>query len=317
MLDNAERNLGREWASGLRNEVPGVTVLEPNGREETISALENADAAFGILPPDLLPHARKLRWLQAPAAGPDPGYYYPELADHPVTVTNLRGLHHDVVSTHAVALLLALSRALPLYLRQQVRREWLLHHELSHYLHLPDATILVVGVGEIGLQVARQLAGFGCRVIATDARQTQPPEHVDELFSDTQLAEVVHRADAVIVTVPHTPETEGLFDRDMISRMKSTAVLINVGRGPVVDIDALATAIAEGRLKGAGLDVFPEEPLAVGHPLWDLETVIVTPHSAGAGFNVTGRAYEILRDNAIRFGAGEPLRNVVDKELWF
>jgi phosphoglycerate dehydrogenase-like enzyme len=312
-----QRELTLEWASRLRSDVPGVTVLTPNDEGEAARMLGQADAAFGVLSPGLLPHASTVRWLQAPAAGPTAGFFYPELVAHPAVVTNLRGIHRDVVSTHAVALLLALCRDLPRYQAQQSRREWLLNTDPSSCLHLPDATVLIVGLGEIGSTIAQQLAPFGSRILATDARRTEPPAGVHELYREDELAAVLPLADAVVVTVPHTPQTDRLFDRAHFDRMKSSALLVNVGRGAVVDIDELAVALAEGRLGGAGLDVFPEEPLPEDHALWGLPRVIITPHSATSGVDVDDRIYEIIRMNAVRFSAGEPLMNLVDKARWF
>ena len=309
----------RAWARRLEQDVPKLAVHVPEDEAGVRALLPEADAAFGTLTPDLLALAPRLRWLQAPAAGPVPGYFFPEMAGHPMTVTNLRGIHRDVVATHAVALVLALARQLPLYLHHQVRREWVPHPAARSPLHLPKATVVLVGSGEIGAEVARMLAAFGCRILAVDERRTSPPAGTAELYPAADLDQLLPAADVVVVTVPHTPETENMFDASRFALLRDHAFFVNVGRGPVVDVDALADAIESGRLGGAGMDVFPEEPLPADHLLWSLPQVIVTPHSASFGVDdvLDDRIYDIIRTNAECFVNDRELINVVDPARWF
>lgn len=260
----------RAWASRLEADVEGLSVVVPETADAAGTVLPSAAAAYGTLPAALLGFASELRWLQAPAAGPEAGYYYDELVRHPVTVTNMRGTYTEIVAAHAVALLLALARDLPSYARQQAHHEWRLHQDQSSCLFLPESTILIVGVGAVGGEVARLLAPFGGRLLGTDARLTDPPMGIDRLFPSHALTGVIGEADAVVVTVPHTPDTAGLFDREMFARMRTGARFVNVGRGPVVDVDALTEALTSGQVGGAALDVFPQEPLPPEHPLLSL-----------------------------------------------
>jgi phosphoglycerate dehydrogenase-like enzyme len=307
----------RAWAARLGDDVSGLDVVVPDTDAAARTALATADAAYGALPETWLEAAPGLRWLQAHAAGPEPGYYHDALVRHPVIVTNMRGTYTEIVAAHAVALLLALARDLPRYAHQQAVGEWQLHRDQASCLYVPDATILLVGAGAVGGEVARLLRPFGARILATDARLTETPEGIDRLYPASSLADVIGEADAVVVTVPHTPDTEGLFGRDLLARMRPGARLVNVGRGPVVDVDALAEALASARIGGAALDVFPEEPLPAGHPLWAEPRMLITPHSAGVGPGSEERRYGVLVGNARRFVAGEPLINVVDKAKWF
>ena len=181
--------------------------------------------------------------------------------------------------------------------------------------------MLIVGVGAVGAEVARLLAPFGSRVVATDARRVEPPPFVAELRPAGELDVLLPRADAVIVTVPHTPATERLFGQ-RFEFMKPGSLFVNVGRGPVVDIDDLVSAIRRGPSPAAALDVVPDEPLDKGHPLWDMEEVIITPHVASATASANSERsrsaeYGVLVENARRFSKGEPLLNVVDKANWF
>ena len=143
------------------------------------------------------------------------------------------------------------------------------------------------------------------------------PQDVSELYPPEQLDEVLPRADFVILTIPHTPETEGLMDAARFARMKPTAFFINIGRGKTTRLHDLVDALQSGKIAGAGLDVFEEEPLPANHPLWDAPNVLLTPHTAGFGPYLDDRRLEILLDNSQRFLKGEPLRNVVDKAHWF
>jgi phosphoglycerate dehydrogenase-like enzyme len=313
-----ETEQARAWAPRIANDVSEATVVVPRDEKDAVTALEEgAEAAYGALPAHLLARAINLQWLQAPWAGAPPGFYYPELIEHPVVVTSMRGTYTEYVAAHAVSLVLALARRLGHYVRRQVEHEWVRDDDPSSVVDLPDATVLLVGLGGVGTQVAQMLAPFGCTMLATDAGRAPLPNVVDEMHPPEDLDRLLKRADIVIVTVPHTPRTHGLFNAERIAMMKAGAVLVNVGRGPVVDVDAVASALMSGTLRGAGLDVFAAEPLAASHPLWDLPDALITPHVAGVGPHWKERSYGVFLDNARRFARGEPLVNVVDKAEWY
>jgi len=279
--------------------------------------LPDVEAAFGTLPPDLLPYARWLRWLQAPAAAPPAGYYYPALAEHPVVITNFRGIYNDHIAAHILAFVLAFARGLHRYIPQQLRQEWRPAPTDTGMVHLAESTALILGVGGIGGETARLCAAFGMRVLGVDARRAEPPEGVEALHEPGRLDNLLPLADWVIMTVPHTPATEGLMHLGRLRLMKPSAFLINIGRGMTVRLDDLAQALHEGRLAGAGLDVFEQEPLPPGHPLWTAPNVLLTPHVAGHGPHLDARRLAILVENARRFVQGAELQNVVDKRFWF
>ena len=184
-------------------------------------------------------------------------------------------------------------------------------------VHLPESTALIVGVGGIGAKTARVCGGFGMRVIGVDARRVEIPDGVAELHSPGTLNNLLPEADFVILTIPQTPETEGLMNADRFARMKQSAFLINIGRGMTTRLDDLVAALQAGHIAGAGLDVFEEEPLPADHPLWSAPNALLTPHTAGFGPYLDERREAIIVDNARRFVRGEPLRNVVDKAHWF
>jgi len=307
----------REWATRLAAALPELSVVVTEDGAEAAGVVGRAEAAFGTLPPALLREASRLRWIQAPQAAPPAGWYYPELIAHPAVVTNFREIYNDHIGAHIMAFVLAFARGLHHYLPQQLERQWRPEPHDSGVIHLPEATALVVGVGGIGAEAARLAAAFGMRVIGVDARRREAPPGVAEMHGHEALDALLPRADFVILTVPHTPETEGFMHRARFQRMKRSAFFINIGRGMTTRLDDLAAAIQAGEIAGAGLDVFEQEPLPAGHPLWTMPGVLITPHTAGFGPYLDDRRYEILLDNSLRFLASQPLRNVVDKSRWF
>lgn len=309
--------LTRDWADEVARAAPGLEVVVAEDRAAALRWLPQAVAAYGTLDAELLSQAPGLLWLQAPQAAPPAGYFFPELADHPVTVTNFRGIYNDHVSIHAVAMLLALARNLHTYMRQQPSGDWSRHLADSDVLHLPESTVLVVGVGGIGAEIGRQLHAFGVRVIGVDPLRTDAPPGVAAMHPPGELDRLLPTADAVVLTLPHTPESEGLMDARRLALLPSHALLVNVGRGATVNLDAVTEALRQHRLGGIALDVFETEPLPPEHPLWREPRALLTPHVAVVGPGIPQRRLAVLCDNARRFVAGEPLCNRVNKTLWY
>lgn len=307
----------RNWARALREQVPEVRVVVAEDAATAEREIIDAEAAFGWLTSDLLAKATHIRWLQAPQAAPAAGYYYPALIAHALTVTNFREIFNDHISAHILSFVLAFARGLHVYLPQQLRREWKKPGDNQGVVHLPEATALIIGVGGIGAETARLLAGLGVRVLATDARRPTAPPGVTELHRPEALDELLPRADFVILTVPHTPETEGFFNRTRFQRMKRSAFFINIGRGMTTRLDDLVDALNAKEIAGAALDVYEQEPLPADHPLWLTPNVLMTPHMAGYGPYLDDRRFQIMVDNCRAFASGRALRNVVDKESWF
>ena len=307
----------REWGARLAAAIPELEVGVAEDMPTAERAIGGAETAFGTIPPGLLRQAARLKWLQAPQAAPPAGYYYPELIAHPVEITNFREIYNDHIGTHVMAFVLAFARGLQRYIPQQLRREWRRLPQNEGVIHLPEATALVVGVGGIGSEVARLAAAFGMRVIGVDERRREAPPGVAELHRGDELDALLPLADFVILTVPHTQETEGFMNRTRFREMKRTAFFINIGRGMTTRLDDLAAAIEAGEIAGAGLDVFEEEPLPAEHKLWTLPGVLMTSHMAGYGPHLDERRYAIILDNCRRHLARQPLRNLVDKARWF
>ena len=306
----------RSWARRLTADVPGIDVVVAEDEAAAAQAIADADAAYGWVAPDLLPKAARLRWLQNPFAGPFPGYYYQALIDHPVVVTNPRGIYSDHISQHILMFMLALGRGLPYWFAAQQEGRWNKQARRRGYVNLGAATVLVNGVGGIGAQTASLCAAIGARVLGIDPRPER--DSPAEMFGTEMLDELLPEADFVVTTVPHTPETEFMWNAERFRRMKPSAYFINIGRGMTAKLDDLTAALADGEIAGAGLDVFEIEPLPDGHPLWTMENVLITPHVAVADADdIPERRYQLLADNASRFLAGRPLRNAVDKARWY
>jgi len=305
----------RDWAALMMDSIPDYTVVVPENEDEAAKELVDADAAFGEIPASLLSNAKQLKWLQAPAAAPNAGYYYDDLIAHPVQITNFREIYNDHISMFIMGFVLNFARGFHAYLPNQARRVW--DKTDPGTVYLPEATVVIMGVGGIGAEAARHCAHFGMNVIAVDARREDVPEGVATMVRPDKLDEVLPEADFVIMTIPHTPETKGLMNADKFKLMKKSAFLINIGRGMTVKLDDLVEALRVGEIRGAGLDVYEEEPLRSDHPLWAMPNVLLTPHVAAYGPYLEERRTEVLMDNARRFAKGEQLRNLVDKVNWF
>ncbi len=312
-----QTDIYRAWASRLVSELPGLKVVVAEDTYAAKAAVRDADAIFGYLSREVLCETRNLKLLQAPQAAPPAGFYFAELVAHPAVVTNFREIFNDHIGAHIMAFVLAFARGLDRYLPQQSQSLWAKPAEDHGVVHLPDATMLIVGLGGIGAEAARLAAAFGMTVIATDVRRTDVPPGVSELHKADALDELLPRADFVVLTVPHTPATEGFFDRARFAHMKKTAFFINIGRGMTTRLDDLVATLREGGISGAALDVFEIEPLPQDHPLWTMPGVMITPHMAGYGPHLWERRYEILRDNCAALMTGGPFRNQVDKANWF
>ena len=306
-----------QWAKEIQQQLPVYEIVMPETMQLAQAELSTVDAVFGWVPPDCLPLAKKLRWIQSPAAGPPAGFYYPELIAHPVQICNPRGVYNDHIGQHVLMYILALARGLPAYMEAQKKQCWDKNARQTPYVDLKNATALIVGVGGIGQETARLCRTFGMRILGVDMRWEYKAKGVEK-HQPASLDQLIPLADFVIVTVPHTPQTEGMWCLSRFEKMKSTAYFINVGRGATTEIEDLTQAIEKKHIAGAALDVYQIEPFPSDHRLWNLPNVILTPHVAVKdASDVPARQFDLLLDNARRFAVGESLRNVVNKTQWF
>jgi phosphoglycerate dehydrogenase-like enzyme len=287
-----------------------LEVVTVGSEAGALGAIGEADAFYGRLTPDILSAGKKLKWVQATSAGLD-GYFFPELRQSDVVLTNLRGIYSDVIADHVFAFILTLARGMHVYTLHQSEGKW---EKGAGVIHLGGKVLGIIGLGGIGLEVAKRGNAFGMTVMAVDPAPKDRPDYVKEVFDPQDLGQMLKQADFVVICVPHTGETEYMIDREAMSAMKSSAILVNIGRGKVVDLTALTEAISTGTLGGAGLDVFETEPLPEGHPLWALDQVVITPHVAGLSPEIPERRKRVIVENVRRFVEGEGLLNQVDKQ---
>ena len=289
-----------------------------------MSKIHLVQAGYGWVSPDALKHANNLKWLANPDTGSfvnesgRDGWFYKELVEHPVVVTNPRGIYSDHIGNHIMTYLLALSKRFPDFFEAQRRKEWNQNANRHEVIHLNQATVMIVGAGGIGQEVGRLCKAFNMEVIGVDPKFDQL-ENFDEVIKPEQLYDFLGNIDVLVSTVMHTPETQNLFNLKLFKKMKPTSIFINIGRGKTTSLDDLVNALENNIISGAGLDVFEEEPLPKNHKLWNLPGVIITPHVAllDADGIINNRRYEIIQKNIILFNEGKELHNIVDKEKWY
>ena len=283
------------------------------------SVFDRAEALLvGAVPASVLDHvverAPSLRWVHSASAGVD-RITTAALRDRRLTVTNARGVFSRPIAEYVVMMALAVSRRLPALLELQRERTW----QPLRGREVGELTIGIIGFGSIGVEVAKLLEPFGCRILATRRnadRGSGEAGNVRVLPLDG-LDEVLRESDVVVVAAPLTDDTAGLIGAEELAQMRETAWLINIARGRLIDERALRQALENGWIGGAVLDVFAEEPLSPESPLYRTPNLVITPHTSWASDRVIERSVDLFVDNLRRHRAGEPLRNVVDLEAGY
>jgi phosphoglycerate dehydrogenase-like enzyme len=307
------------WLSErLHQDFPVVEAVQRSNYQGIEEYIRDAEIAVTLsLRPEQFKAARKLRWIHSPAAAVHQ-LMFPELVNSDVILTKASDVHGQVVAEHVIALIFALAKCLPQAVRFQQKHVWgqkPIWFGRPRPRELAGATLGLVGLGSIGRAVARHASNFGMRVIAVRENPgKESPEGVQKVFASSQLDEMLSQSDYVALAVPVTPSTVGLMGASRLAKMKPDACLINVGRGPLVDEAALVQALREQTIGGAALDVFDEEPLPADSPLWDLENLLITPHTAGLTEKLWERHYQFISGNLARYLKGQPLLSVVDKK---
>ena len=287
-------------------------------RQEFDEAMSEAEVLFGFWGPALIElypnvdalkaEAPNLHWLQLTSAGMDRAAKS-GLLESDIMITSASGLHATPIGEYVLALMLMFTKQAHTFVRAQGRKEWVRFMPQELY----GKTVGVVGMGHIGEEVARLSKAFGCRVLAIRRSVTARTTDDDiDLLPPSDLPFLLEQSDFVVLATPLTEETRHLIGEAELRTMKSSAVLINIARGPVVDQAALIAALKSGEIAGAGLDVFEQEPLPEDSELWDMENVIMSPHISGGTEIYNQRATGIFRDNLKRYIAGERLNNLAD-----
>jgi phosphoglycerate dehydrogenase-like enzyme len=297
---------------------------DPEGEARWRALLERAEVLFGV-PDDsaeglaaAVSGLPGLRWVHATSAGAGEQVRKAGLAAEAlerVVVTTSSGVHAVPLAEFAVFGLLAVAKDLPRLVADQRAKAWPEVRQPFRELH--GETLFLVGLGEIGREVARLGKALGMRTVGFRRSQGPPPRWVDEVHGSERLAELAGRADAMVISLPMTDQTAGMIDRATIERLPPSCIFVNVGRGGVVDEPALTDALREGRIAGAVLDVFATEPLPADSPLWTLPNVLVTPHAAALSARENARIVELFVDNLGRHLDGRPLRKVVEPGVYY
>jgi len=307
-----------DWfGSRLQREFPQIEVLQLPDYKRVDAEIPGAEIAITwSVRPEQIKAARKLRWIHSPAAAVHQ-LMFPELVNSGITLTNAREAHGPVVAEHVIAQIFALAKKIPDAVRLQQKREWgqqRMWDELPRVREIAGATVGLIGLGSIGRSVARSAKALGMRVIAAREHAEKGSEVADAVYGPTETDEIFRQADYVVLAAPITESTKGIANAERLSLMKPDACLINVGRGPLVDETALATALREKKIGGAALDVFPNEPLPPESPLWDLPNLLITPHTAALTEKLWERHYALFSENLRRYLNNQPLLAVVDKK---
>jgi phosphoglycerate dehydrogenase-like enzyme len=297
---------------GIADALPDDTIVAVKD-ESDLARAKDAEIAFCGLGEQrvrkVLDAAPKLRWYHTPSAGVDRLVEFAEFRQRGIVLTNNSGSYDIQIAEHVMAFVFGAAKRLHLYRDQQAKREWTdqQHHELR------GETLVVYGAGSIGGEVVRLAAAVGLRVIAVRRSSGAVPGAAKTVPPD-RLAEVAAEADYLVIAAPLTPATRGAVSAAVLARLKTTAWVINIARGPIIDELALIDALAAGRIGGAALDTFVKEPLPADSPLWSMPNVIITPHTSNSSPRVRERTLALFVENVRRFKANEPLLNQVDWE---
>lgn len=303
----------------LRQLSPQLEVVREVDPQRAREEMCDAEILYTFQLPGPLAEARALRWIQLVSAGAD---HIMEAggAKTDILVTTASGIHGAAMAEYVLCMMVMLARRIPLILRESQQHQWKPGRLRTYYGdELEGKTLGIVGLGTIGRRVAKVAKALEMRVLGLrrSGKSGGDAGAADELYGPGQLLEMLPQCDFVLVVVPFTPETRGLIGERELRAMKPTAYLINVARGEIVDEAALARALREGWIAGGAFDVFAQEPLPPDSELWDLPNLIITPHMSGNTIPYMDRATELFQENLRRYLAGEPMINVLDKELGY
>lgn len=293
---------------------PQIKVFHiPDGKDPG-GLLEEARVIIGWPPKEWLGRAKQLQLLHLPSAGAD-GYTDRAMYANPdVIVTNSSGVYGIPIAEHVMGMCLGFARGLFQSLRHQDQCLW----QKQDLTEMYGKTMGLIGLGDIGREIAKRAKAFGMKVVASKRSPSPKPDYVDELFyGKNGIAQIMRVSDYIVISLPLTPETEGIISREMLALCQPHAFIVNVGRGRLIDEPALIEALKNKQIAGAGLDVFVTEPLPADSPLWRLENVIITPHNAGSTPEQLNRTMKIFTQNLRNLFSGKPLINVVDLDLGY
>ncbi|WP_101760266.1 D-2-hydroxyacid dehydrogenase [Oceanicoccus sp. KOV_DT_Chl] len=294
----------------IAGDIP-LSTYQPSAQEKPPAYLQQADVVFGWCNQQLLSLLPKLVWIQQFSAGAEKCTSTTGITQQDFILTNAQHMASPVIAEHAIAMMLSLTRQLPLYQRQQMQQTWQRPTQLTS-TDINQKTLLVLGLGGIGTEVAKRAHGLGMRVIATRNSSRKGPEYVDYVGLADEMLKLAEQADVVINALPYTRATENVINAEFLAALKPGSYYISVGRGKTTDLTALTKALTSHQLAGVGLDVTEPEPLPSDHPLWQMDNVIITPHVAGFSKSAIQRNFLLYQENLRRYLQGDKLLNIVD-----
>lgn len=304
-------------ATELRKRYPEMQVVHLPDYTGLSAEIVDADIYVGwSLKPEQLASARRLKWIHATAAGVNQ-LMREDVRRSPVMITNAAGVMTIPMAEHTLGLILALARRFPSAVRHQLNRHWAqqtIWNEQPHPVEINGCTLVIVGYGSVGRELGRRARALGMRVVGVKKNPNQNSEHADQVVGIEQTLDVLREGDFIVLAAPLTPHTERAFGREQFAAMKPTAYFINIGRGALVDSDALVEALYQRTIAGAALDVAEKEPLPPESSLWMAPNLLITPHLSGVSERLWQRHAAVLFENLERYFSGRPLLNLVDKE---
>jgi len=304
-------NLKDKYRDALKNQFSDLDIVSTPEEKELDKEIVDTDifVSWGrFISRDRIKMAGQLKWVHALSTGVD-SFLIPEIVESEILLTNSRGIHKEQISEHVFSFLLAFVRRQFDFQLQQQKKQW----DRLEIDALTDRTLGIVGLGSIGEEIARKAKAFDMKVLATKRIPKETP-NVDRVYPADQLHTVLPEVDFLVITTPLTNETIHLIGEQELSMMKENSFLINVARGEVIDEKALYNALSNKWIKGAGLDVFTEEPLPETSLFWELDNCYITPHVGGVSPDYNKKAIQLLKRNLAAFYKGTQLPTKVDKK---
>jgi len=291
---------------------PEVELNLIDSNSDYLPLLKEAEIVFGWPKTELLKKAENLKWLHLPSAGVD-RYANKELyQNRDLMLTNSSGVYGKPIAEHVFSMIMAHNRNLIDYAYDKKEKKWQRKNDIKDFF---NSTVGILGLGDIGSTIAKRAKAWGAEVLALKRTMIEFPNYVDQIYLNDDLDKLLKESDYLILTLPGTPETEGIIGRKELKMMKDTAFIVNIGRGSLIKQDELLEALKNNWIAGAGLDVTDPEPLPEDSELWELDNLILTPHTSGFSPTNDQRRFEIFKDNLQSYLQNQKLNNLVDFEL--
>ncbi|WP_320128661.1 D-2-hydroxyacid dehydrogenase [uncultured Sphaerochaeta sp.] len=296
----------------LTSDYPQCTFTVTDDTQVTVEQLEAAEVIVGFVKQEFIKKAKNLAWLHLSSIGVDKHIDKSIYCNPNILLTNSAGTYGKSISDHILGFMIALSRNFPFFQANQSKALWCKKDAAKD---LFGSSVCIIGLGDVGMELSRKLKALDMYVIAVKRTITEKPSFIDELHTTDELDLVLPKADFVVLCLATTPETVNLMNRNRLKSMKKDAYFINIGRGTLVDQEALYDCLSHKEIAGAAIDVTTPEPLPEDSPLWKLDNLIITPHCAGKSPSTGKRHFQIFHDELGRYLNGERLKNLIDFKL--